>query len=385
MESILVHYGELALKGAKREYFEQTLIDNIAHSLKIDKEQIKQYKGQLVVVIDQAQVKGTVDILQRVMGITWVMPVVQCENDMHIIRQKAVEVVRPILTKGKKFAVRGHRSIRSLPFDSQDIQREVGEVILEATHAQVDLDQPDVDVNVTASQEGTYIYTRKFPGPGGLPVGTSGNALALLSGGFDSIAAAYLLAKRGALVDFIHFHVFPDQKPVLDSKILQISRQLCHSTMTKYLYLSSYLPFEFRVLDLNGRLRRVETVVFRRLMVKVAEEIANRNGYQALVLGDCLGQVASQTMENISSVDLAVRLPIFRPLIGFDKVEIIRLVKEIGLYDLAVAEYKDCCSLLSPEPSIKADLAAIERLEMKIGLEKVVDEMVGAVEKVSLG
>jgi len=384
MEYILVHYGELALKGAKRDYFEQTLIDNIAHSLRIDKGQVKQYKGQLVMEIDHFQVESAVNELTRVMGITWVMPAQRCENDLVTIKQKAEEIIHPILDSNKTFAVRGHRSIRSLPFTSMDIQREVGAAIIESTQAKVDLVNPDIEVYVTASNEGTYIYTDKHPGPGGLPVGTSGRALALLSGGFDSIAAAFLLARRGAKVDFVHFHIFANNEPVFQSKIMEISKALSFSTLSENLFLSGYLPFEMKVLDLGKRLRRLETVVFRRLMVKVAEQVATRNGYQALVLGDCLGQVASQTMENIAVVDDAVNMPIFRPLIGLDKVEIIRLVREIGLYDLAIAEYKDCCSLLSPETAIKADLKHIEHLERKIEIHRVVEEMAEAVEIVPI-
>ena len=170
----------------------------------------------------------------------------------------------------------------------------------------------------------------------------------------------------------------------MHSKIKNIVQHLAEFTCSESLYLSSYVPFEFKVLDLNWRLRRYETVAFRRMMVKVAEKIALQHGYQALVMGDCLGQVASQTLENLVVVDQAVDIPIFRPLIGMDKVEIIKMVREMGLYDAAIAEYKDCCSLLSPEPIKAAYMELVEKLEKQIDMEGIVTEMVDQIERIQI-
>jgi len=228
------------------------------------------------------------------------------------------------------------------------------------------------------------VFSKKIAGPGGLPVGTSGKVLVLLSGGFDSIAASYLLAKRGASVDFLHFHVFPNKEGVLKSKMPEIWSGLKKFTFSKKVFLSSYSPFQMKVLDLKRREEKLELVIFRRVMVRVAAEIAKENGYQALVLGDSLGQVASQTMENIVAVDKAVELPIFRPLIGSDKMEVVDLVRKIDLERVATVAYKDCCSIVSTRPSTKANLEKVLVLEKKLEIEKVVKEMIAKVEKIGI-
>ncbi|MDZ4229105.1 MAG: 7-cyano-7-deazaguanine synthase, partial [Patescibacteria group bacterium] len=216
---------------------------------------------------------------------------------------------------------------------------------------------------------------QKIAGPGGLPVGTSGKVLCLLSGGFDSVAAAYQLAKRGAQVDFLHFHVYSDAQPVLKSKITTIVNKLKEFTLSPRLYLAGYLPFQMQVLDLSDRETRQELVIFRRLMVRVGAELAKKYHYQALVLGDSLGQVASQTMENIVAVDLAVDLPIFRPLIGFDKNETINLVRQIGLEAVVNKPYKDCCSLIATHPATRADLVKIAKIETEIKIETIIKQI----------
>jgi thiamine biosynthesis protein ThiI len=264
------------------------------------------------------------------------------------------------------------------------VEREAGEEVQKATGAGVDLSHPDVTIYAAAAQEGTYVFTEKIPGPGGLPVGTSGKALALLSGGFDSIAAAYYLAKRGAQVDFLHFHAFPNAAQVLESKIADITGKLSAWTQSERLYLASYFPFESRVWELDAREQRYELVVFRRLMARTAEALCRKLGYQAIILGDSLGQVASQTMENIAAVDEVVTMPVFRPLIGMDKVEVVQFVRGLGLYDEATADYKDCCSIIARNPAIKAHMPSVHALEEKLGMDSLVAEMVGIVEGVEV-
>lgn len=375
-----MHYGEIALKGAKREFFEQTLIENILTQLEIKRDQVHQYKGQLVLEIDGEKIEPALNRLFSVFGVTWFSPVQICDNDLEVISGIAVEIGKSQLEETNSFAIKGHRSIKTLPYKTPDINQQVGYAVGKATRARVDLDHPDLRIHITSSEEGTYIYTKRHKGPGGLPVGTSGKVLALLSGGFDSIAAAYMLARRGANVDFLHMHAFSDSAPVLNSKINDIVSGLSKYTLSKELYLSSYTPFEVNVVGLDWRLSRYETVAFRRMMVKVAEKIADEHGYQALVMGDCLGQVASQTLENLVVVDEAVNIPIFRPLIGMDKVEIIKLVRTIGLFEAAVAEYRDCCSLLSPEPIKAAYIDTVNKLERKIDMDEIVAQIVGETE-----
>ena len=251
----------------------------------------------------------------------------------------------------------------------------LGESIRTKKKITVDLDHPEQIIYVAVSVDRALVFNRKIPGPGGLPVGTSGKVLCLLSGGFDSVAAAFQLAKRGAQVDFLHFHVFSDSQPVLKSKIKTIVTGLQPWTLSKKLYLASYLPWQMAVLSLSDRDTKHELVVYRRLMVWVGEELAKKYGYQALILGDSLGQVASQTLENIVAVDRAVAIPVFRPLIGNDKNETINLVRQIGLEKTVNEPYKDCCSLISTHPATRADLTKIAKIEAGIKIEAIIKDI----------
>jgi len=363
---ILVRYAEIGLKGGNRVIFENQLIKNIKIALKNPSLQIIKAQKQILL----AGEKINLEKLKTVFGIAWLAPVIIVDNDQKKIAAAALKLVKPKLN----FAVRGHH----------DLEVKLGEIIRQKKKIKVDLDNPGQTIYVAGAGERILIFNQKIPGPGGLPVDTSGKVLCLLSGGFDSIAAAYLLAKRGAQVDFLHFHVFPDEKKVLASKIMAIIEKLKFFTLSQKLYLASYIPFQIKVLDLDRRDEKQELVVYRRLMVSVGEEIASQYGYQALVLGDSLGQVASQTLENIVAVDQAVNIPIFRPLIGMDKKDIISLVRQIGLESETNKPYKDCCSLISTHPSTRADLTKIQTLEKKIKIDNITKEIVKNVTVISL-
>ena len=388
MSVILVRYAEIALKGANRSLFENQLRKNIIRKLEIPDSRVQLLHSQIVVRVPENLVAQALDRLREVFGIAWFAPAAPCTSEMEAILRTGRRVAAGEIQPGQTFAVRAQRSDKSLPFTSVDIERKLGTAVLKATAGQVDLENPEVTVHVVASYEGSYIFIEKMEGPGGLPVGTSGQVLALLSGGIDSIAAAYMLAKRGAQVDYLHFHVFPDITAILDSPITEIvqglDRYTAEGTATSKLFLASYLPFEMRVLDLGGEEQRYELVLFRRLMVRVGEELARRYGYQALLLGDSLGQVASQTMENIVAVDEAISLSIFRPLVGMDKKEIMELVREIGLFQAATAPYKDCCSIIAANPVIKAYLPIVHKLEKRLDMEQIVQDVVGSIELVEV-
>lgn len=358
MVNILVHYAEIGLKGGNRGIFENQLIKNIKIALKNPSLQIIKAQKQIVISGE----KINLDKLKTVFGIAWFAPVKESENNLEAISKIALQTA----VAKKTFAVRAHH----------DLEVALGDIIRTKKKIKVDLSHPQQTIYIKEFNNQALIFNQKISGPGGLPVGTSGKVLCLLSGGFDSIAAAYLLAKRGAQVDFLHFHVFPDKKKVLTSKIMKIIKKLKFSSLSQKLYLASYIPFQLKVLDLNRRDEKQELVVYRRLMVKVGEEIAKKYGYQALILGDSLGQVASQTMENICAVDQAVNIPIFRPLIGMDKKDIISLVRQIGLESETNQSYKDCCSLISTHPATRANLAKIQRIEKSIKIEAITQEIV---------
>jgi len=382
MQKILIRYAEIGLKGNNRVVFEKQLISNIAQSVDIPKSQIDLQRKQLVLQVKPASINQTIAKLKLVFGIAWFAPVTEVKSNLTSIKAQAVKLAE--LEKFDSFAIRASRADKRLPFTSQDIAIKAGSDVAVASKAKVDLKSPDLVIYISANKEKTLLYTQKLPGAGGLPVGSSGKVLSLLSGGFDSIVSSYLLAKRGARVDFLHFHVFPDSDRVLNTKIKTIVDKLSTSTLSQRLLLASYTPFQMAVLDLANRDLKHELVVFRRLMVKVGEKLALKHGYQALVLGDSLGQVASQTMENIVAVDQVVDLPIFRPLIGMDKVDIIDQVKDLDLESTAVEAYKDCCSIVSKTPATRANLNKVKSIEEHINIAKIIDEIVNQIQIINL-
>jgi len=357
MTDILIRYSEIGLKGKNRSFFEDRLAANIKLALKGNQIQlIKEYKQFILKTAAAALTK-----LNKVFGIAWLAPVIMVKNEAEAITAAALKLIEP----KKTFAVRAHH----------DLEVSLGEVIRTKKKIKVDLDNPQQTIYISQSEKKAIVFNQKISGPGGLPVGTSGKVLCLLSGGFDSVAAAYQLAKRGAQVDFLHFHVFTDEAPVLKSKVKAIVDGLKTWTLSKKLYLASYLPWQMAVLSLSDRDTKHELVVYRRLMARVGEALAKKHGYQALILGDSLGQVASQTLENIVAVDRAVQIPVFRPLLGNDKNETINLVRRIGLEAVVNEPYKDCCSLISTHPATRADLDKISKIETGIKIETIIKEI----------
>jgi tRNA uracil 4-sulfurtransferase len=384
MTKIIVRYAEIALKGSNRHIFVRQLKNNIVRILGVSPRAVRHHHHQFVVRVRDSETDQMLNKLRKVFGIAWFAPTHTCPSNMEDIIQTGRDVAMRIIDPSKTFAIRAQRPDKSLPFTSVDIERQLGEAVRTMSGATVDLGNPDITIYVTAFSETTYIYTEKVPGPGGLPVYTSGKVLSLLSGGLDSIAASFNMAKRGAEVDFLHFHVFPTHLPVLESPISKIVSKLSTSTLSKYLYLASYIPFEVHMLDLNRADAKYELVVFRRLMARVAERLAEKHDYQALVLGDSLGQVASQTLENMVAVDKAVSIPVFRPLIGSDKKDIMKLVQNIGLFKEANAPYKDCCSLLSPNPVLETSIERVDDLERKLDMDTICKEILASIVKVSI-
>lgn len=381
MKTIVVRYGEIGLKGKNRIDFERKLVANIKRV--VDKSvEVNRAHKQILLTLPETAVEATKKRLKTVFGIAWFAPVSQCENSLEKISETAVKLAKR-LKKGKRtFAVRATRAIKQISFTSGDIERKVGDAIRKSTNLKVDLTNPDLTVHVAVDKEKSFVFADKIKGPGGLPVGSSGRVLSLLSGGFDSIVSSHQMAKRGAKVDFLHFHVFPQAKKVLETKMPKIWNQLANHTLSSKIFLASYIPFQMAVLDLERRGERYELVVFRRLMVKVGERLAEKLGYQALVLGDSLGQVASQTMENIVAVEEGVNIPIFRPLIGQDKLEVVNLVKLIGLEKEATTTYKDCCSIISTHPSTRANLTRVKQMERAIRLDEIVETIVEQLDEV---
>src|SRR5690606_34134304 len=382
MKTIIVRYAEIALKGENRRDFERKLAKNIQRTLGLPRNRVQIQRDQILLHIEPERIEEAKAGLRKVFGVAWFAEVARTANDLNAIRETVYEVAGHLLGPQTSFALRTRRSNKHLPFTSRDINLQVGADLQQRTGAPVDLTTPDVEIHIAVKSRNTFIYAARIDGPGGLPVGTNGRVLSLLSGGFDSIASSYLLAKRGARVDYLHFHVFPGKEGVLNTKMPDLWSHLSRYTLSQRVYLANYTPFQMAALDLPMALQRHELVTFRRLMVRVGERLAEQYGYDGLVLGDSLGQVASQTMENISAVDRAVEIPVFRPLIGMDKVEIVNLVSSIGLEEVAAASYKDCCSIIARHPSTRANLEKIRDVEQWIDAGRVVEAIASSVEGV---
>lgn len=382
MRTIIVRYAEIALKGQNRRDFERRLAGNIRRRLGLERSQITLQRDQIVIEVPAEGIDEAKARLATVFGVAWFAEVARTENKLDAIKQTAFEVAGELLGPQTSFGVQTRRSDKRAPFTSRQVNESVGAHLQAETGAPVDLSNPDVWVRIAVKRAGAYIFAKRHQGPGGLPVGTNGRVLSLLSGGFDSIASSYLLAKRGARVDYLHFHVFPGKEGVLNTKMPDLWSHLSRYTLSQRVYLADYTPFQMAALDLPMALQRHELVTFRRLMVRVGERLAEQYGYDGLVLGDSLGQVASQTMENISAVDRAVEIPVFRPLIGMDKVEIVNLVSSIGLEEVAAANYKDCCSIIARHPSTRANLEKIRDVEQWIDAGRVVEAIASSVEGV---
>jgi len=253
-----------------------------------------------------------------------------------------------------------------------ELENKIGSEISDSFHIEVNLNSPELSVFIEIADD-VYIYFHKTQGLRGLPVDVSGNVLSLLSGGIDSPVASYLMMKRGCRVNLIHFHVFSKNTLVNDTKMRHVFESLNKYQGNSRIYLVPYYQFEMEILKaLNTRGH--ELILFRRFMVRVAERIALQNGFKALVTGDSLGQVASQTLENIAQITKTVSIPIFQPLIAYDKQEIVDLAKKIGTYELSIENYKDCCSIVSSNPRTKANTRRILELEERMNIDKVIEK-----------
>jgi len=310
--------------------------------------------------------------LRDVAGLVWFAPAVFLPSREHAgvvvfpepreFEPTVVEMARSSHRDGAAFAVRVRRADKRFPYRSHELERELGAAVLRETDwDKVRLDDPDTTFHVEIDPEGIYLYRDKMPGIGGLPVGAAGRVVSLLSGGLDSPVAVYLAAKRGCEVDFVHFTASRVQQAnAPDDKVARLARELSRVTLRSRLYLVPYLHFDAALM---GASSDYGLVLFRRFMMRVAERVAKERGGQALVTGDNLGQVASQTLENIRTTTQAVSLPVLRPLITYDKQEIVELARRIGTYDLSIQPYKDCCALVDRHPRTKSRHEAVSRIE----------------------
>jgi tRNA uracil 4-sulfurtransferase len=375
-ESIVLRIGELFLKGKNRHQFERTLAQNIGCALRpLGDYEVRVAYGRIFV-------RGpvTAESLRRMactFGVASISRSVECPEEPEIIEAVALEMARAAHDGGaRSFAVVTRRPKKSFPLRSMEINARVGALIQQATGMKVDLGHPESTIGIEIGHDGSFVYGAKIAGPGGLPVGASGTGLLLLSGGIDSPVAGYLAQKRGLRLQAVYFHSFPYTGDRTREKVVDLTRMLARLQCGMRLWV---VPFAF----IQEALRddapgRQLVLLYRRMMVRIAEALARRDGAECLVTGDSLGQVASQTLANLACIERAVTLPLLRPLVTYDKAETIKLARAIGTFEKSAEPHDDCCSLFVPPfPETKGRADRLDLIESRFPVEAWVDRALG--------
>ncbi|WKV09392.1 tRNA uracil 4-sulfurtransferase ThiI [Thermoanaerobacterium sp. CMT5567-10] len=373
MDIILIKYGELALKGDNRAFFENKLVKNIKEALKgYDGIKVEKTHGRIYVECD-GNVNEVIDKLKKVFGIVGMTVAKKVDLDLDAIYNAAIELMRSYL--GKSFKVETRRPNKSFPYESMEISRMVGGKILQnIKNVHVDVHNPDIVLNIEI-REKAYLYSGITDGIGGMPLGTNGRAVVLLSGGIDSPVAAWMMMKRGVEVEAVYFHSPPYTQERAKDKVIDLCKKLSEYGQDIYLHVVSFTDFQLAIYDKCPP--KMTTIIMRRMMMRVAENIANKYGAKALITGESLGQVASQTIESLYCTNAVTHMPVFRPLIGMDKSEIVEISQKIGTYDISIRPYEDCCTIFVPKhPIIKPDLEEVIEGEKNIDYEKFIDSLV---------
>lgn len=374
-ELVLIRYGEIALKGGNRSFFIGRLKRNIHSALRGIEHSLIVDRGRILVQFaeDFQGLEDALVRLKKVFGIVSLSRVIKVEKDFDTIKQSALEMMNK--KRPSTFKIECKRADKSFPMKSPEICRSVGAYILEnVENTKVDVHTPELLINIEI-RDYTYIYAGFERGSGGLPTGTGGKGLLLLSGGIDSPVAGWMIAKRGIDLEGVHFHSFPFTSERAKEKVIDLAKVLAGYTGRLKLHLVSFTDIQ------NDIARNCPaeqgTILVRRFMMKIAERIAKETGAYALITGESLGQVASQTLESLYVTDASVNLPVFRPLIGMDKVEIIEKSRAIGTYELSILPYEDCCTLFLPEyPETRPRLEKILQSESHLDAELFVRQAV---------
>jgi len=365
-EIILIKNGELALKGLNRGTFEDVLLKNLRHRLKAIG-QFKLRKSQSTIYVEPLDEWADMDeagrCVSRVFGIAAYSRAKVVEKTLEAIQKAAPVYLADALSTAKTFKVETKRADKTFPEPSPVISREVGAAVLTAfPHLRVNVHDPDVVVNVEIRDLGAYIHTRQIPGAGGMPVGTAGKAAILISGGIDSPVAAYMMAKRGLALTAIHFASPPYTSERAEEKVCELLRQVGQ-------YAGFIRTFVVPFTELQEAIRdncpeELFTLVMRRMMMRIASMIAEREDCGALITGESLGQVASQTIGALACTDAVATMPVFRPVIGMDKEEIIRIARKIDTFDISIQPYEDCCTVFTPRhPRTRPTIEMLEAAE----------------------
>ncbi len=374
--SFLIKYGEIGVKGKNRYLFENALMQQIKYALRRCEGEFSVHKAEGRVYVDalsEFDFDETVDNLKTVFGISGICPMKFIEDEGF---DKLCETVVNYISEvhpdreGKTFKVHARRAKKTYPLDSMELNAELGGVILDAfPELKVDVHNPDIVIYVEI-REKIYLYSQIIPGPGGMPVGTNGKAMLLLSGGIDSPVAGYMVSKRGVKIDAVYFHAPPYTSERAKQKVIDLAKKVSRYSGPIYLHVINFTDIQLAIYEKCPHDEL--TIIMRRFMMKIAETIANETGCLGLITGESIGQVASQTMASLACTNEVCTLPVFRPCIGMDKQEIITISEKIDTYETSILPFEDCCTIfVAKHPVTKPSLDIIKRHEHN--LDEVID------------
>ncbi len=375
--SYLIKYAEIGLKGKNRYVFEDALVQRIQYALAPAEGTFAVRKEQGRVYVDaesDTDYEETIHALKRVFGITGICPALMLEDEgLKALGEEVVRYLGEVYGNfDRSFKVNTRRGRKDYPLNSMELNAELGGIILEAyPDSHVDVHQPEVWVNVEI-REHIYLYCETIPGPGGMPVGTNGKAMLLLSGGIDSPVAGYMVAKRGVVVDAVYFHAPPYTSERAKQKVIDLAKIIAAYCGPIRLHVVNFTDIQLYIYDKCPHDEL--TIIMRRYIMRIAEHFAGENKSLGLVTGESIGQVASQTMQSLAATDDVCTLPVYRPLIGFDKQEIITYGQKIGTYETSILPYEDCCTIfVAKHPVTKPNIKVIRRSETR--LKENIDEL----------
>jgi thiamine biosynthesis protein ThiI len=377
MKSVVIHYQEIALKGKNRPWFVARLVRNLKEATKdLDVQAVHVLPGRIEIVLGPTLAWELArDRVKNVFGIANFARAGRAPLDVDAMAQVILKDLGP--ENPSTFRLSARRSDKRFPLTSPQIEREVGGRIKEARGWTVNLDEPALTIHVETLANEAFYYFGKERGAGGLPVGSSGKVACLLSGGIDSPVAAWRMMRRGCRVLFVHFHSYPILSRASQEKARELARLLARFQYHSRLFLVPFGEIQQRVVLAVPPPLRV--VIYRRLMMRIAERIAGLNRAQALVTGEVVGQVASQTLENMANIDTVVSMPVLRPLVGMDKEEIMAEAERLGTYPISIIPDQDCCTLFTPRhPATKAKRHDVERAEEGLAVDEIVEQAVKA-------
>ena len=382
---LIVKYGEIGVKGKNRYLFENKLIKNIKNMLKpLGEYNVYKEYGRIYVDVNDDDYEEVMEEVRKVFGIVGVCPGIKAEKDYDVLKATALKLIEQKIEEGAKtFKVESRRGDKSLPLTSQEMSIDIGGYILSNVkdRIKVDVRNPEVKVRCEYRELNTMVYTDSVPGYGGLPMGTAGKAMSLLSGGIDSPVATWMVAKRGMDIECIHFHTYPFTSERSREKVLDLARTLSRYCGPIKVHCCNILEIEKEITE---KLNREETTIHsRRFMMMITQRLAEQRNCQAIVTGESIGQVASQTIYGLTCTNAVCSLPVFRPLISMDKSDIIDIAQEIGTYDISIVPEEDCCSVFAPKkPITKPKLDRIEKSEEKLDIEALIEGAMATIETI---